>query len=223
MRSIQEAISERNNQGVPRILLLLQIPSEELDRLGVPIDTPNFYELSPRLRRALLVSLRRQEEAHRRGETRRTANFMMNHNLLSQGEGPLRPEELPRRLRRVAELRDQVIGGSNEERRGNEEDLNDEDMDLVQVLRNRPVIRVDTDPDVPTGQELENLLDDLSLHIDLLAANTSGDMLYMPSSMYMDDINPVRANFTRIATDGRVVRRRYTYGVFRSFLLHDIF
>lgn len=154
MRSIQEAISERNNQGVPRILLLLQIPSEELDRLEVPIDTPNFYELSPRLRRALLVSLRRQEEAHRRGETRRTANFMMNHNLLSQGEGPLRPEELPRRLRRVAELRDQVIGGSNEERRGNEEDLNDEDMDLVQVLRDRPVIRVDTDPDVPTDKNL---------------------------------------------------------------------
>lgn len=145
---------------------------------------------------------------------------MMAYNNL----GPLRALELQARVRRVAELHDQVI--LFEENTNEGRDTFDHDMDtdagaVQEVLHGRRIIRVDVNQRFSSGQELWRMLDDLSLNINLFGANTREAMWFVPSSMYNFDLNLAYYHPPRVSAEG-VIHRQYTYGRFGRFALHNM-
>jgi hypothetical protein len=103
-RNVGEVSSVQMQGASPRVLLLLQVPPDELDLLQVLHDLPNFDELPLETRRALEHNLERLEEMHRRDENQRSANFRMAQNLAAHGEGPLRADLLQTRIVRAVQL-----------------------------------------------------------------------------------------------------------------------
>lgn len=93
----------------PQVLFLLRVPPEDLDRLQVPIDTPEFFELPPHTQIAIDDLLRTLEDEQcreqiRRGEIQETTFFRAHY-----GVGPRRCDLLPSMIYRASQLRNHFI------------------------------------------------------------------------------------------------------------------
>lgn len=148
----------------------------------------------------------------------------MAHNLAARGEGSLVAKE-EARADRAIKLSDQVIVMNG---------FDEVDLDNI---RESSILQVDTNHQFLGEEELENLLNELSLHVDQFVKNvgrcavrimnylggaSARGLVFMPRSMgnYLP-IHPIYNPYFREDAPQQAppTRRRHTYGRLRSFML----